>query len=97
LRKFAFPYKVIEYMAAGLVVIGTTGTETARILRKYGSGITTPFVPEKLTESLRTLASHPEKMMVMREAGLKAAAHYDWEDLMDQEYKLILGSWHTSK
>lgn len=96
LRKFAFPYKVVEYMAAGLAVVGTSGTETSRILRKYGSGMTTQYRPEALSEKLKILASNRKKLKIMQKAAVFASKEYDWKKLMTMELDLINGEWFSS-
>jgi phosphatidylinositol alpha-mannosyltransferase len=81
LRTYAFPMKVIEYMAGGLAVVGTGATETERIIVKYGSGVAVPYDPDAYVNAVVELFSHPEQMRQMAENGVRAASEFDWDIL----------------
>jgi|GEM_PF-6366533 len=82
LRTYAFPMKVIEYMAGGLAVIGTAGTETELVIEKYGSGLVIPFEKDAYVQAVVDLFSNPGKIEKMAANGVKAASHFDWDLLM---------------
>jgi glycosyltransferase involved in cell wall biosynthesis len=81
LRTYAFPMKVIEYMAGGLAVVGTGATETERIILKYGAGVAVPYDPEAYVNAVVELFAHPERIRQMAENGVRAASDFDWDIL----------------
>jgi glycosyltransferase involved in cell wall biosynthesis len=82
LRTYAFPMKVIEYMAGGLAVIGTEGTETELILKKYESGISIPFDEETYVNTVVDLFAERDRIDRMVKKGVNAASDFDWDLLM---------------
>lgn len=82
LRTYAFPLKVIEYMAGGLAVVGTAGTETELIIRRYGCGVVIPYDLDAYVDAVVELFSHPERVRQMAENGVKGASEFDWDILM---------------
>lgn len=95
LRRFAFPYKVIEYMAAGLAVVGVKSSETARILRQHQCGVSVRFEAAALADALAELAADPARVTAMQRAGWAGAERYDWEELMEREHQLVRESWEA--
>ncbi|KPJ51882.1 hypothetical protein AMJ39_09115 [candidate division TA06 bacterium DG_24] len=90
-RKYAFPLKVIEYMAAGLPVIGTKESETADIITRYRCGTAIDCSPEALAESVVDLLSDSAKYRRMAASASEASAAFDWERVLAQEY------WHITR
>ncbi len=91
LRRFAFPYKVIEYMGAGLAVVGSERSETARIIRSHGIGETVPFEPEAIAGGVSRLLGDPRRRREIAERGHAAAAGFLWERIGDR-YRDVINS-----
>ncbi len=89
MKDFAFPLKVVEYMAAGLPVVGTRGTETARIIEEYDAGLVVECSPRRLAEAIRSLLT--DGSLYGRCAGnaARAGLSFDWDRLMEREYDEI--------
>ncbi len=84
-RSFAYPLKVIEYMAAGLPVIGTQDTETEDILRRYDCGLAIDYTPEAFAAAVLRLLGDREEQRRMRENGIRASEGMRWETLIARE------------
>lgn len=82
LRTFAFPMKVIEYMAGGLAIVGTEGTETQMILEQCGSGVVVPFDPREYAHAVIELFNDRPRLSAMAEKGTQSAERFDWDRLM---------------
>lgn len=93
LRMFAFPYKVIEYMAAGLMVLGTERTETARILKKHNAGIALEYDCTVLSDLLMQLLVQPGRIKAMQQSGAEGSTAYEWKNLLKDEHGIILEYW----
>jgi glycosyltransferase involved in cell wall biosynthesis len=88
-RRYAYPLKVIEYMAAGLPVIATADTESARIVSQHRCGLSVPYEPEPLAEAVIKLLSDRALYTQMRENGIQASAGMTWGKLLNTELDLI--------
>jgi glycosyltransferase involved in cell wall biosynthesis len=88
-RQYACPLKVIEYMASGLPVVATEGTEAADMLRHYSCGIVTPYEPEQIAGAMQRLLSDRESYEAFRAAALRESEMLDWRQLLSRERKLI--------
>jgi glycosyltransferase involved in cell wall biosynthesis len=88
-RKYAYPLKVIEYMAAGLPVIGTIGTETENILKRCKCGVAMPYEIEALADAAIHLFLDRDLWAQMRENGIRESANMAWEKLVAEEINLI--------
>lgn len=88
-RKYACPLKVMEYMAAGLPVITTRGTEAEAMLERYGCGLAVGYDLESLTEGLLRLLSDKDTLHSMRCSGIRASESLTWEKLVAQELDLV--------
>ncbi|MDO8680998.1 MAG: glycosyltransferase, partial [Acidobacteriota bacterium] len=94
LRRYAFPLKLLEYMAAGLPSIGTEDTETADLLAKHDCGVSVPFTAEAFAAAAIALLSDPARYRRMAQNARAAVeAGHRWRDLMDREYALIHETW----
>lgn len=82
MKRYAFPLKVIEYMAAGLPVIGTLGTETERILKCHRCGETVAHEPEAIAQALIRLFHDRERSASLARNAADASETYGWENLM---------------
>lgn len=84
-RQYAFPLKVVEYMAAGLAIIGTQDTETEDILRRHHSGISVAFNSHDIGQAILRLAGDPALLQQCRRSALQAAPQYLWSVLTARE------------
>lgn len=77
----ALPVKLADYMAAGRPVVVTPRTETAKVVRRFQSGIVAAGDrPEDLAAALLELLSDGERRARMGANGRKAAEEYfDWQ------------------
>ncbi len=89
LRTYAFPMKVIEYMAGGLAVVGTRGTETEMILEKTGGGIVVPYDAREYARAVVELFRDRRKLAAMAENGVRSAARFDWNILMEEVIRRV--------
>ncbi|MCB1852723.1 MAG: glycosyltransferase [Gammaproteobacteria bacterium] len=88
-RKYACPLKIMEYMAAGLPVIATRGTEAEAMLDRYGCGLSIDYAPAPLAEAVLRLLSEPGLLRSMRSNGIRASESLTWEKLVSQELDLV--------
>lgn len=90
LGAFAFPLKVIEYMAAGLPVLCTRETEAEQILLRYPAGRAVSFTPQSLAEATIELLTDADAYRAAHEVALAASKVFTWERAMDDQRKAIL-------
>jgi len=88
LMKYAFTLKVMEYLAAGLMVIGTDIGETGRVLRKTSAGIPIAYNTESLVEAVK--AFKQSDMKELSKEAKEFASAYSWDILMEKEWQAIL-------
>lgn len=91
-RRYAFPLKVVEYMAAGLAVLGTVDTETEDILQRHGAGIAVPFDSRSIGHAIARLATDTALRGQCRRNALQAAALYLWPALAARELAIADGA-----
>jgi len=89
LRKYAFSLKVIEYMAAGIPVIATKGTQSGVIVETHKSGEAIGFNIDELASSICSMLIDKEKYQRYSENSKICSSRYDWEVLMNRKYELI--------
>jgi glycosyltransferase involved in cell wall biosynthesis len=89
LRKYAFSLKVIEYMAAGIPVITTKGTQSGLIVETHKSGEAIDFNIDELASSVCSMLIDKEQYQRYSENSRSSSSRYDWEVLMNREYELI--------
>lgn len=82
LRRYAFSLKVIEYMAAGLPVITTVGTQSELVLVNHGAGLAVDYTPQAIAEAALQLFKDPERYRSMAACGIAASAAYSWDTLI---------------
>jgi glycosyltransferase involved in cell wall biosynthesis len=83
-RRYAFPLKVIEYMAAGLAVIGTSDTETEDILARHGCGVAVACEPAAIATAILRLANDRVVLERCRSQAGQSAPAYLWSTLTEQ-------------
>ncbi|MEW6617762.1 MAG: glycosyltransferase family 4 protein [bacterium] len=89
LRQYAFPLKVVEYMSAGLPVIGTKDTETEEIINEYKCGQAIEFTKEAFVESICSLLTDKDKYDYLSSNAKKYSPQFDWNNVLEKEYLLI--------
>ena len=89
LRRFAFPLKVVEYMAGGLAVLATEGTEAGLLVKEHGAGLSLPYRKEAVAEALLEVFGDQEKLQAMVKMGAKTVLAYDWALLLER-YRVLL-------
>ena len=89
MRRYSVPLKVFEYLAAGLPVITTPGTETADILRAAGAGRAVPYSPAGFAAAVRDLLGDGRAYREASRAAVEFSGRFDWKHLLDEEYRLI--------
>lgn len=88
-RRYASPLKVMEYMAAGVPVVATTGTEAADIVARAEAGVAALYDAGALRVALAELAADPERRARMAARGIEFARTVDWKVLVERELALI--------
>lgn len=97
-RRYACPLKIVEYMAAGLPVIGTPVGETERIIHKSAAGAVVGFSPDAFAAAAVDLISNRDKYGLYSTNAIAFAREHDWERLLDEELEFVgqLGAEHVS-
>lgn len=87
-RRYAFPLKVVEYMQAGLAVLGTQDTETEDIVRRHDIGVVTLFAASAMADAMRVLRNDPAQRAHWQDNARRSAAQYQWSALATHELAL---------
>jgi len=90
-RSYACPLKVLEYMAAGLPVIGTSDTETEALIARFECGLAVPFEIEAFAAAAGRLLSDAALHARLRANGIRHSADLTWERLIGEELEIIAG------
>lgn len=88
-RRYAFPLKVVEYMAAGLAVIGTRDTETEDILHAHGNGIAVNFDSSEIAQAILRFARDKALLQHCQQQSRLAVREYSWSALTMRELALV--------
>lgn len=88
--KYAFHLKVVEYMAAGLAVVGTQVGETERIISQAGAGRALEFSAEAFAASVLEMLRDEQALARYAANGIEFARRYDW-DLVFADLHDIIG------
>lgn len=89
LTHYAFPLKILEYMACGLPVIATQIGETAAILEQSKGGIAVPYDETALAKCVMILYTNPSLAQELGKNGRDFARDYDWDCLFEKELSII--------
>jgi glycosyltransferase involved in cell wall biosynthesis len=89
-RRYACPIKIMEYMAGGLPVIATEGTEAGDLVKRLECGLAIPYRSEALAEAVLSLLREPERYRALREGGLRNGRRMTWTSLLNKEVSLIV-------
>lgn len=84
MKRYAFPLKVVEYMAAGLPVLGTRGTETERILVAHECGEVVDHDATAISAGLVRLFRDRERRQRLAANAARGSEAYDWKQLMER-------------
>jgi glycosyltransferase involved in cell wall biosynthesis len=90
-RRYACPLKVVEYMAAGLPVIGSKFGETQFIIEGANAGKTVEFSVQAFASAVIDLLTHQSEYNLHSANAISFAKAYDWEQLLNQEFAFIEG------
>ena len=96
LRVFAFPLKIVEYMAAGLPLLCTRGTEAEEILTRYPAGIAIDFTPQALANAAVKLLTDSALYGRAVQFGLEGAQMFTWERAVSDQRDAILDMLESS-
>jgi glycosyltransferase involved in cell wall biosynthesis len=91
-RRYATPLKVVEYMAAGLPIIATAGTEAAAIVTRHDCGAVVRYDPEEVAAAVLRLLGSRELYERQSRSAARHSAAYDWMVLLDREFDIIVGT-----
>jgi glycosyltransferase involved in cell wall biosynthesis len=89
LMKYAFPLKVIEYMAAGLAVVGTNIGETEKLILEGESGKSVAFSSEAFASAVLDILGDDSVLKNCQENAKKYAKRYDWNSLFSSLFEII--------
>jgi len=81
LMKYAYPLKVVEYMAAGLAVVGTKIGETERLILDAQSGEVVMFTAEAFSAAVVDMLNNNVQLRIYRENAKEYSKGHDWNKL----------------
>jgi len=82
MKRYAFPLKVVEYMAAGLPVIGTQDSETERIIRAAECGVVVAYEPAAVAGAMVCLFTDRDGYARLAGNAAGASARFSWGPLL---------------
>lgn len=94
LRKYAFSLKVIEYMAAGLPIVTTEGTQSAAVIEQYNCGVAVPYEADAIYKCLFSLFSDKEYLRGFAENSIKYSSNFSWTELMGKTFDAMQASYN---
>jgi glycosyltransferase involved in cell wall biosynthesis len=89
LTRYAFPLKVVEYMAAGLPVLTTADTEAADLVRRAGAGAAVPFDAAATAEAALEILQDAQRCQGYADNAAGFSREYDWDKIMAKYYSLL--------
>lgn len=95
LRKFAFPLKVVEYMAAGLAVIGADYGETGTLIRDSRCGRHIACEPEEFGRAGIEMLTQRRDLARYQSNASHYARRYEWDKLFS-DLPAIIDCWPAS-
>lgn len=87
--QFAFPLKVVEYMAAGLPVVTTAQTEAADLVSRADAGVVVPYEARAAAQAISKFLRDRERQRRCAENALSFSRAFDWKRLMEAHAGLI--------
>lgn len=91
-RKYACPLKVIEYMAAGLPVIATAGTEAGDMITRMDCGVAIEYDVDSFADAVIALMNDTVTYERFRQSGIEHARTMTWDASLRREAVAILRS-----
>jgi glycosyltransferase involved in cell wall biosynthesis len=88
-RSYAVPCKIFEYMAAGLAVVATRGSETARIVEDAECGEAIEHTSADFARAVVGLFRERDRLERYAENGKRYGRDCDWRVLMERELEYI--------
>lgn len=85
-RQYAYPLKVIEYMASGLPVIATADTEAGDLVERCGCGVAVAYQQEELGDAIVKLFRDRNTINKMRASGANASKTMTWTNILESEW-----------
>ncbi len=79
LMRYAFPLKVVEYMAAGLAVVGTEVGETKKLILEGESGRCVPCSSQAFARAVLDMLSDSAALAGYGQRAKEYAKRYDWD------------------
>jgi glycosyltransferase involved in cell wall biosynthesis len=89
-RRYAAPLKVMEYMAAGLPVLATEGTEAGASVARAGAGLAVPYDAASVERALARLLGDARLRAELGARGAEHSRGLDWRALVARELDLAL-------
>jgi glycosyltransferase involved in cell wall biosynthesis len=89
LMKYAFPLKVVEYMAAGLAVVGTKIGETEKLILESEAGEAVDYSAGAFANAVINILSDPVKLAQYLENAKAYAQVYDWNVLFSDFLNIV--------
>lgn len=90
LMKYTFPLKVVEYMAAGLAVVGTKIGETERLIVEAKGGEALDCSADAFADVVTDLLKDKPRLATYSQNAGKYARHFDW-DLLFSRFFVDIG------
>jgi glycosyltransferase involved in cell wall biosynthesis len=81
LRRYAVPLKVVEYMAAGLAIVGTGTGETEKLILDGQCGRCVPFSSDAFASAALDILRDNVVLTSYIEHAKEYAKRYDWDSL----------------
>lgn len=82
LGDYAFPLKVVEYMAAGLPFLCTQGSESTNIIERVGGGQAIAFKASAFASAVVEIMQDSDRVEAMRTAGQAGVDRFTWQKTM---------------
>ena len=87
--RYSSSLKALEYMAAGLPVLGTRVGETARLVEESGAGLLVDFSPEAFAAAALRLFQDRRIYDGCRKSARQCAAEHSWERTLEPVRELV--------
>jgi glycosyltransferase involved in cell wall biosynthesis len=84
LMKYAFPLKVVEYMAAGLAVVGSRAGETERLIENSQAGFAVDYSEEEFAAKVTQLFQNEDQLNRCAANAAEYSRSFDWQALFDK-------------
>ncbi len=90
----AFPYKILEYGAAGLPIVMTNVSVLAKFVEKYKAGFVVKPNPEEFANAVLQIFSDKKLWLELSANSIKMASLFDVEKLAREEANIIMNIAH---